>query len=134
LTSTLEELNNRKSELEMIFKNLYEDRIKKIINENDFSILITSYRDEFSKIQTSIEVAEKNLLKAKNENLNINKLVVALKKYAYFTELDKTMLNELVYRIEVHKLAKDSNGKKLHLVDIYLKGAERINISNLDFI
>lgn len=71
-------------------------------------------------------------MNCKKDKINASKLVSKLKKYNGFDKLDTAMLQDLIQRIEIHKRFT-VNGVKQQPIDIYLKGAEHLNIAALDF-
>lgn len=122
----------RKEEIETIYKSLYEDKHKKILDENNFYILLNSYDIEYKQLDESIDNIKKQIFTIKNESVNLKKIVHILKKYDDFSVLDTQLLNSVILRIEIHE--KDSKTDKNQKIDIYLRGMEKINISNLDFM
>lgn len=122
----------RLKEISDIYKNLYEDKVKGVLTENEFMALMKTYRDEFEELQSSADEAKSKLYEIQKNRVKAEKIITKLKKYADFDKLNIAMLQDLIYRIEIHKKIKIS-GKKQQTIDIYLKGAENINISALDF-
>ena len=94
--------------------------------------LMKTYRDEFEELQSSADEAKSKLYEIQKNRVDTGKIITKLKKYADFDKLNTAMLQDLIYRIEIHQKIRVS-GKKQQTIDIYLKGAENINISALDF-
>lgn len=129
--NSLAEKENRLSEIKMIYKSLYEDKLRKVISEEEFTALMSTYRTEFSELTAETEDLKKLIFAYENDKTDIAKMINKLKRYTDLTEISSEVLNDLIYRIEVHQAEKDQFGKKQQLIDIYLKGAEKINITDL---
>jgi DNA invertase Pin-like site-specific DNA recombinase len=130
----LQEKEKKVSEITAIYKSLYEDKLKKVLSESEFCALMSTYKDEYDSLNSEIENLKTNLQMVQQNNLDIQKLIRKLYRYENLTEITSPVLNDLIYRIEVHQSEKNEFGKKEQAIDIYLKGAEKLNISTLDFI
>lgn len=123
----------RLNEISNIYKNLYEDKVKGVITETEFMALMKIYREEFERLRAEAEDAKSKLYEIQKNRVNTGKIISKLKKYANFDRLDTAMLQDLIYRVEIHQKVKTQSGTKQQTIDIYLKGAENIKISALDF-
>ncbi len=97
---------------------------------------MSSYKDEFRRLQDEIANINQSYFELEKQRLDPKKIISKLLRYKNLTELTSPILNDLIYRIEVHQGDKSKNGSEVkeQQIDIYLKGAENVNIANKDFI
>ncbi|MBR1442319.1 MAG: recombinase family protein [Firmicutes bacterium] len=127
----LQEKEKRMEEIKNTYKSLYEDKLHKVLSEDEFRALMSTYRDEFTSLTAEIEELEKVVSEFEKERVDAQKLIRKISKYTDLNEITSDVLNDLVYRIEVHQAEKNEFGKKEQNIDIYLKGAEKVNIAAL---
>jgi len=83
------------------YKNLYEDKVKKVISETEFAQLREVYIQEIEDNKKRIQVINEDieLLKVKNNRKdNISNI---LNKYKKINELNKIIIDEFIYRIYI---------------------------------
>ncbi len=113
-------------ELEFITKKLYEDNALSKITDDKYARLYAQFT--YERIQANerlTSIAEQQ----KKEERNLESIVnftAIIEKYLDIKELNKTVLNELIDKIEVHE-AKKIDGKCVQKVDIYYRFIGTIN-------
>lgn len=128
----LKKFNQRITELQDIFKNLYSDKLAKKITELQFSQLYEIYNNEFQDLNVKISEITNQINYIKNFNLNITKFIDTIKKYSYLSdELDLSipMLHELIEKIICFE-SEGKGKKRKQRLDIYWNGIGYIDLSN----
>ena len=114
------DLNKEKSIIEKklndsrsYFKNLYQDKMKGVITEDDFQVL----REEFSN---EVELNEKRLtqIESEIEEINLKKndikdIESILKKYKHIKKLNRIIVEEFVDKILIGKLDKETRTRDI---------------------
>ena len=86
--------------------------------EDVLALTLTFYEDEQKKIDKTISDLKANLAKTTRESEELRYLFDKLRDLSQVTELDPTLVNTLIKRIEVHNSEK-RDGKNYVKVDIY---------------
>ena len=118
----------RISELDKLFHNLYEDKVKNIISEERFLQMSKNCEQEQAQLQ-----AENAALQAEVDVYNEDKdkadnFIALVQKFTNFQELTTPMLHEFVDKIIVHEAVwSEANykhtrkGSRSQQIDVYLK-------------
>lgn len=103
---------NRKIEqLSLILKNLYIDKAKGIITNEQFVELNNCFLDEKNQLIKRKEELNKNITKLLKGSKSIDKWQDVIKKYKNFKELTHIMVNEFIDYIEIGEKDKNSGQK-----------------------
>ncbi len=86
-------------EIDLVMKQLYEDRVKRNIAEKRFLQLSKYYEDEQEKAELKHKEALARMEAFKASSKGINYWRDSVKGYAFIRELDKNILNEMIDRI-----------------------------------
>ena len=70
------------------FKQLYEDKTKELITEEQFAFLNKELSQDQEKIQNRVNQINSKLKLAEDENYQTKKIMLIIDKYKNFTELD----------------------------------------------
>ncbi len=115
-------LNKEKSDLEkrlnesrLYFKNLYEDKLKGIISEEDFTTLRSEYSKDVEAYQDRIEEINQELQATEKSKNNTKDIKSILKKYKHIDKLNKIIVDEFIEKIYIGKLDKET---KTRTIDI----------------
>ena len=129
----------RISELEKIYRSLYEDKALGKIDELRFDEMSAGYTQEQTDLKNQT-VAMQAELDSFNENTaNVEKFIELVKRYTDFTELTPAMLHEFVDKVIVHegewseeRGAEKKNGrpygKRTQKIEVYLKYIGSFNV------
>lgn len=90
---------SRMHEIDLVFRQLYEDRIKGNIPEKRFLQLSQHYEDEQARIKSKQEKILERLNTIETASKDINYWVNTIKRYTYMEELDREILSQLVEKI-----------------------------------
>jgi DNA invertase Pin-like site-specific DNA recombinase len=115
-------LNKEKSNLEkklneskLYFKNLYTDKMKGIISEDDFSMLREEYTKDVETYQSRLEDIEKQLDETEERKDNSKDIDSILKKYKNIKKLTRIIVEEFIEKIYVGSLDKNTNTREIKI-------------------
>ena len=103
----LAKLRQRVSELDVIIKKLFEQNALGVISDERFLAMSEGYEKEQKELSAKTIELQTHLDKQKYESSNAMKFLEAVSKYSDITELNATILNDLIDSIVVH----DAEGK-----------------------
>ncbi len=93
--------SKRLAELEKLMQNLYEDKFRGTIPQSVFQTLMQKYEAERAEKSAALPELEARLQTHTDTRRDAERWVEIIRKYTELTELDETILFELVERIEV---------------------------------
>lgn len=114
-------------ELDRIIERLYEDNALGKIPEERFYRMMKNYDAEQKELVKAVEEKEIALSKGMQDAVDLNNIIGVFREATDIKELDPTLVNTLIERIEVHQREK-INGKKVVKVDIYFTAIGMIDI------
>ena len=109
----------RITELDRIFKRIYEDNISGKINDSRFQKLSVDYENEQTELTEKMLLWEQEIAKQEEEADSIEQFIRRAKKYPELTELTPAILNDLVNKVYVCAPDK-SSGHRVQDVRISL--------------
>ena len=100
-----EELKKYKNEFENIsniLKEIYKDKVQKVITEEDFKVIYKEETEEKEKINKNIKNIDLKIkkLKEKIEKVDIEKIIKSVEEILNFSNPTSEMYNKLIERIE----------------------------------
>ena len=104
----LQKAENRLTELDKLFKRIYEDMVNDRLSESRFQMLSDDYEREQADLRVTIEQLSKEIAGQENQATNIDKLIRLARKYLNLEKLTPTVLNDLVNAVYVHAPDKSS--------------------------
>ena len=113
----VEQARKRITELDRIFKRIYEDDINGTISHERFLKLSAEYETE----QQEVDTYEQN-------KMDFDSFAAIIRKYVGITELTPTIVNEFIKKIVVHTPEK-IDGKSFQKVDIVFNFVGKIHLS-----
>ena len=96
----------RVSELEKLMQNLYEDKCKGVIPQTVFQTLMQKYESERAEKAAALPELEQKVRAQRGNRQDADRWTDIIRRYTEITELDETILFELVDRIEVGETQK----------------------------
>ena len=114
----LAQAEKRQSELDFLSQRVYEDNAFGKLSDDRYAKLIKSYEAEQKEIDKTISDLQAKLAKTEKESGELSRLFNKLRELSQVTELDSTLVNTLIKRIEVHN-RETRDGKGFVKVDIY---------------
>jgi hypothetical protein len=106
----------RFSELDKIFKRLYEDRVLERISDEQFSTLTADFESEKAKLKeviTTYETAKSDFEKSKQD---VTKFIKIVDKYTEITELNYEILHEFIDKINIFEVDKNNKTRKIEII------------------
>lgn len=116
----------RLEELGTITKKLYEDNALSRLSDDEYSRLSAQFSSERKETEERLPAIAEVLKKEERNIENVARFTKIIAKYLDIKELNKTVLNELIDKIEVHE-AEKIDGKSVQKVDIYYRFVGNLN-------
>lgn len=113
----LAKCENRISELDRLFKNIYEDKTNGVLSENRFQMLADDYEKEQQELELKIVSLSAEISETNEQSDNLERFISKIHKYLDLQELTSTVLNDMVKRVYVHA-PQTVDGKRTQQVDI----------------
>jgi hypothetical protein len=111
----------RHTELDLLIKRLYEDKVIGALSGKRFEILSREYENEQEDLDRQITGLMAGLERYEDDGERANKFIAIVRKYTDFSELTASMLNEFVEKILVHEAEGVRQGYgRSQKVEIYL--------------
>ena len=107
----------RITDLDGLFKSIYEDKAKGNLTEKRFQMLADDYEREQEDLQKSIVELSEEIEQQEEQSDNIERFIEKVHKYFDLQEPTPTVLNDMVKRVYVHAPEK-INGKRTQEIDI----------------
>ena len=128
----LTDAEKRISELDRIFKHLYEDNITGKLTDERFKKLSADYEAEQAALQTQANSLREEIQEEESKCANAERFLSIVRKYTEIPELTPHILHEFVEKIVVHA-ATDPHSKtnRKQEVDIYYKGIGILEMSRV---
>ena len=102
----LKSASSRVSELERLMQNLYEDKCTGVVPQTVFQTLMKKYEAERAQKAAAIPELERKVRAQMENRHDADRWAEIIRRYTEITELDETILFELVDRIEVGEAQK----------------------------
>ena len=119
-------LQMRLEELGTIIKKLYEDNALSRLSDDVYGRLSAQFFGERKEAEERLSVIAEELKKEERNLENVARFTKIIGKHLDIKELNKTVLNELIDKIEVHE-AEKIDGKRVQKVDIYYRFVGNLN-------
>ena len=128
----LTDAEKRISELDRIFKHLYEDNLTGKLTDERFKKLSADYEAEQAALQTQANSLREEIQEEESKCANVERFLSIVRKYTEIPELTPHILHEFVEKIVVHA-ATDPHSKtnRKQEVDIYYKGIGILEMSRV---
>lgn len=110
----------RLSELERLMQNLYEDKCAGTIPQTVFQTLMHKYEAERAKKSEAIPELEHKVKSYLENRTDADRWLTIIRQYTEITELDESILFELVDRIEVGE-TKKVGGQRICDLRVYYR-------------
>lgn len=132
LNQQLEYSKKRLSDLDDLVKGLFEANVSGKINQRQFDKMLEQYDNEQFTLETAISDLEAQITQRKNGEENGKRFAALIGKYGYITELDDSMIRELIDKVIIHE-CEYVEGIRTQKVDVYFNfiGDFDINLNEL---
>ncbi len=128
MKQNLETSKNRIAELDKLIERIYEDNVLGKISDERFYRMSASYEKEQKELLTTVEHDEQAIKTIEQEKVDLKIFLNTIRECTDLQELNPTLVNTLIKRIEVHDSTKDENGHKHVPIDIYFTAVGIINV------
>lgn len=102
LEEELKKYENEFENINNILKEIYKDKVQRIITEEDFKVIYKEETEEKEKINENIKSIELKIkkLKEKIEKVDIEEIIKSVEEILNFSNPTSEMYNKLIERIE----------------------------------
>jgi hypothetical protein len=107
----LSKYKRRTEELNILIRKLYEDNATGKLPDKHFERIFAEYDLEQNELETKISALQDEVIRYDEDGQNAEKFLSLANKYTDFTELNPTLLNEFIERVDIHE--KDKSGEKV---------------------
>ena len=108
----------RISELDNLFRKVYEDNSSGRLSDERYEMLSASYEQEQATLRMQSAELQSELDAYIEDSLKAERFIDVVRRYTEFGELTNAMLTEFISKIFVHEADK-STGERLQQVDIH---------------
>ena len=127
----LADSEKRITELDAIFKRLYEDNISGKLSDERFQKLSADYEKEEQELKVLTSSLQKEVELEESKSADVDRFLSVVERYTDIPELTPCILHEFVEKIIVHA-ASDPKGKnRTQEIDIYYKGIGALEMSKV---
>ena len=113
----LQKSENRMSELDRLFKRIYEDNANGKLSDSRFQMLSDDYEQEQEELREKLLQLNEEIIQQEEQAENIDRFIGKVRKYLDLEELTPTVLNDMVKAVYVHAPDK-SKGYREQQIDI----------------
>lgn len=118
----------RISELDGIFKRIYEDNVSGKLSDERFAKLSADYESEQKQLVLDTEALENELNQEAEQVDNVEYFLNIVRQYTEIKELSARVVNDLIDKIKVHAVDK-SSGQRVQQIDIYYTAVGLIDVT-----
>ncbi|WP_368134902.1 DUF4368 domain-containing protein, partial [Collinsella aerofaciens] len=111
----LDKAQSRISELNILFRKLYEDNALGKLSDEQFAFLTSGYDEEKKTLTRRIAELSQEIDNATERSADVKRFVALVRKYTAITELTYENVHEFVDRILIHELDKETNTRKIEI-------------------
>ena len=113
----LQKSERRITELDKLFKRIYEDMVAGKLTEARFQMLADDYEQEQAELTEKINTLTKEIADQEDQATSVERFICQVKKHLTLETLTPTVVNDMIQAIYVH--APDtSTGKRVQEVEI----------------
>ena len=123
----VEQARKRITELDRIFKRIYEDDINGTISHERFLKLSAEYEAEQRELTEKVKTEQQEVDTYEQNKTDFDSFAAIIRKYVGITELTPTIVNEFVKKIVVHAPEK-IDGKRFQKVHIVFNFVGEIHL------
>lgn len=110
-----ESLTKKINDNKNYYRNLFEEKVKGVLNEDMFQMMSKDYFNEIENMMSRIEIIDMQI-----EELKINKKEKKqaddiLKKYKHIKTLNKVILDEFIDKVYIGEIDKDNNTRNIEI-------------------
>ena len=111
----LDKAKKRMSELNVLFRKLYEDNALGKISDSQFAFLTSGYDEEKTTLTRRIAELTQEIDAANERSADVKRFVALVRKYTAIDELTYENVHELIDRILIYELDRETNTRKVEI-------------------
>lgn len=111
----LDKAEKRMSELNVLFRKLYEDNALGKISDSQFAFLTSGYDEEKTTLTRRIAELTQEIDAATERSADVKRFVALVRKYTAIDELTYENVHELIDRILIYELDRETNTRKVEI-------------------
>ena len=111
----LDKAQSRISELNILFRKLYEDNALGKLSDEQFAFLTSGYDEEKKTLTRRIAELTQEIDNATERSADVKRFVALVRRYTTITELTYENVHEFIDRILIHELDKETNTRKIEI-------------------
>ncbi len=123
----VEQARKRITELDRIFKRIYEDDINGTISHERFLKLSAEYEAEQKELTEKVATEQQEVDTYEQSKMDFDSFAAIIRKYVGVTELTPTIVNEFIKKVVVHAPEK-IDGKRFQKVEIVFNFVGEIHL------
>ena len=105
----------RMSELDVLFRKLYEDNALGRLSDERFIFLTSGYEEERKSLAARIVELKTAINTVVERNADVKRFLAIVRKYTEISELTYENLHDLIDRILIHELDKENNTRTIEI-------------------
>ena len=106
----------RATELDMIFRRLYEDNVMGKLTDEQFMRMSRDYEQEQDSLKLQTDELRGEIQQKEKKKTNVRKFITAAKKYTDLKQLDSTILREFVHKIYISAYDRSSDTREIRII------------------
>ena len=114
-------MEKRNTELNALFKRLYEDNVLGKVTNEQFRMLSDGYNAEQRDIQEHIPKLQTEIQELKSAATNVDKFVDIAYKYTDLQELTPEVLRTFIAKVVIHERSDKWSKSTKQQIDIYFR-------------
>lgn len=126
IADELKEKRSRLSEIDMLFKKLYEDKVNGVISDRNFQMMNGKYEEEQNGLQKRIDEMKALMAEEDSRTENAGQFVKLIREYAKISSLDAALITTLIEKVIIGK-SIEADGKTTRDIKIYYKHVGNIS-------
>ena len=111
----LDKAQSRISELNILFRKLYEDNALGKLSDEQFAFLTSGYDEEKKTLTRRIAELSQEIDNATERSADVKRFVALVRRYTAIEELTYENVHEFIDRILIHELDKETNTRKIEI-------------------
>jgi hypothetical protein len=127
---TLERSRARVAELDLLFERLYEDNVVGKLSNERFAKMSTKYEDEQQTLNAEIARLEADLSLEEAQAGNIDRFLLAVRRYTDIQELTPAIIHELIDKIIIYE-PENKRKNRVQRIEIIYNGIGAIDTESL---
>jgi DNA invertase Pin-like site-specific DNA recombinase len=105
----------RVTELDTLFRKLYEDNALGRLSDQQFIMLTSGYEDEKKTLNAKVTVLEREINTAAERRADVDKFVRIVRQYTDIQELTYENVHEFIDRVLIHEPDYDTDTRKVEI-------------------